>query len=218
MGEAGYMNICKKTNNKEEFASRLSEKLLVSVIIPIYNTEKYLDRCIESIINQSYQSLEIILVDDGSTDNSINICRKYQMSDSRVSIISQENKGASCARKAGLMMANGELIGFIDSDDWIEPEMYEKMVRIYEEFHPELISTGVSRDYEGTECSQKFYDHYAEGFYQNLEQDIYPTMLRDNEARDFGLYCTLVNKLFKKNKLMEVYEDINTEVFLEKIR
>lgn len=203
----------KKIKEKKRFGDKLYEKPHISVIVPVYNSERYLEKCIKSIINQTYKNIEIILIDDGSVGNSLNICKKYQMADSRVSVISQENQGPNSARKAGLLISKGDLIGFADSDDWLEPDMYEKMIQIYEKYHPELISTGVFRDYEGTEICKEFCDHYAEGFYQNLEHDIYPTMLRDYKARDFGLYCTLFNKLFLKDKLLKVYENINTEIF-----
>ena len=185
----------------------------VSVIVTVYNAEKYLDQSIKSILKQTYSYIEIILVNDGSTDDSLNICNKYQQMDARISVISQPNQGLICARKTGLLHAKGLLVGFVDSDDWIEPEMYEEMVSIYEKYQPELISTGIYRDYEKTGNHTEACDHYAEGFYNNLSIDIYPTMLRNPEVKDFGLYCTLVNKLYIKDKLLKVYEEINPEVF-----
>lgn len=98
----------------------------VSVIVPIYNAEKYLDQCLESIINQTLEDIEIILIDDGSTDGCSEICKKY-LSDSRVIYYRKENEGLAAARADGIARANGEYIGFVDSDDWIKPDMYEKM-------------------------------------------------------------------------------------------
>lgn len=186
---------------------------MVSVIVPVYNAEKYLEKCIESIRNQTYSYLDIILINDGSTDSSLDICSRYQLLDSRISVISQENQGLVCARKTGLLHAKGELVGFVDSDDWIEPDMYERMALIYEKYHAELISTGIFRDYEDSRKSVEIYDNYTEGFYENLDIDIYPTMLRNYRIGDFGLYSTMVNKLYLRNKLLEVYKNINTEVF-----
>lgn len=100
----------------------------ISVIIPIYNTEKYLSRCIESIIKQTYDNIEIILVNDGSTDQSSKICKKYSRIDNRVVLIEQDNKGAAAARNTGLRHATGNYIGWVDSDDYIEPDMFEKML------------------------------------------------------------------------------------------
>jgi glycosyltransferase involved in cell wall biosynthesis len=101
----------------------------LSLIIPIYKVEKYLNRCVDSIINQTYTNLEIILVDDGSPDNCGIICDKYAVSDSRIKVIHKPNGGLSDARNAGLDVATGEYIGFIDSDDFIHPGMYENLLK-----------------------------------------------------------------------------------------
>ena len=98
---------------------------LISIIVPVYNVEKYLIRCIESIINQTYKNIEIILVDDGSTDNSSKICDEYKNKDKRIKVIHKINGGLSSARNRGLDIAKGKYIGFVDSDDYISPNMYE---------------------------------------------------------------------------------------------
>jgi glycosyltransferase involved in cell wall biosynthesis len=103
-------------------------KDLISIIVPVYNTEKYLDNCIKSIVNQSYKNLEIILIDDGSTDNSGEICEKWSKKDSRIVLIHQNNQGVSTARNIGLNIATGEYIGFVDSDDYIDEKMYELLI------------------------------------------------------------------------------------------
>jgi glycosyltransferase involved in cell wall biosynthesis len=100
---------------------------LVSVIVPIYNVEQYLNRCVDSIINQTYKNLEIILVDDGSPDKCGQICDEYALKDSRIVVIHKENGGLSDARNAGIEKATGEYLSFVDSDDWIEPEMIETL-------------------------------------------------------------------------------------------
>ena len=96
----------------------------ISIVIPIYNAEDHLQRCVDSVLNQTEKNIEIILVDDGSKDNSIEICKNYLNQDKRVQLIHQENSGVSAARNRGIEQACGEYIGFIDSDDWIEPNMY----------------------------------------------------------------------------------------------
>lgn len=106
------------------------EKELISVIVPIYNVEKYLERCIESIIKQTYKNLEIILVDDGSNDFSGKICDKYSKKDRRIKVIHKKNEGLSEARNSGLEIARGEYIGFVDSDDYIETNMYEYLLSL----------------------------------------------------------------------------------------
>ncbi len=100
---------------------------LISVIVPIYNVESYLEKCINSIVNQTYTNLEIILIDDGSTDNSGIICDKYKKQDKRIIVIHQNNKGLSSARNKGLDIAKGELITFVDGDDYIELTMIEEL-------------------------------------------------------------------------------------------
>ncbi len=99
----------------------------ISIIVPIYNAEKYLAKCIESLIHQTYQKLEIILVNDGSKDNSLAICRDYAAKDSRIVVIDKENAGVALARNSGLEVATGKYIGFVDPDDWLEANMYEKL-------------------------------------------------------------------------------------------
>lgn len=100
---------------------------LITIIVPIYNIEKYIERCIESIIAQTYKNLEIILVDDGSTDQSGRICDVYAKQDKRIKVIHKENGGLSDARNAGLDIAGGEYIGFVDGDDYIDGDMYETL-------------------------------------------------------------------------------------------
>lgn len=97
----------------------------ISIIVPVYKVEEYLDRCIKSIINQTYNNLEIILVNDGSPDNCGNICANYALEDSRIKVIHKENGGLSDARNAGIEAATGDYLGFVDSDDYIHPQMYE---------------------------------------------------------------------------------------------
>lgn len=101
---------------------------LISVIIPVYNVEDYLDRCITSVINQTYNNLEIILVDDGSTDSSGKKCDDYAIKDKRIKVLHKENGGVSSARNAGIDIATGEYIGFVDSDDVLELNMYELLI------------------------------------------------------------------------------------------
>ncbi len=112
----------------------------ISVIIPVYNVEQYLVRCVRSILEQTYENLEIILVNDGSPDGSGRICDSF--TDPRVRVIHKENGGLSSARNAGMDIATGEYIGFIDSDDWIEPDMFETMLRMAKEEQVKLVCVG----------------------------------------------------------------------------
>ena len=105
---------------------------LITVIVPVYNVENYIVKCIESIIGQTYKNLEVFLVDDGSTDGSGRICDEYAAKDDRIHVIHKENGGQSSARNLALSKAKGDLFGFVDSDDWIEPDMYEKLMAGFE--------------------------------------------------------------------------------------
>ena len=114
-------------------ASQSAEKMTVSVIIPVYNVAPYLDACLESVCSQTYDKLEIILVDDGSKDESSRLCDNWRERDPRIRVIHQENAGVSCARNKGLDVCTGELICFVDSDDWLDLRMIEKLVRCLQE-------------------------------------------------------------------------------------
>lgn len=106
---------------------------LISVIVPVYGVEKYLDKCVQSIVDQTYRNLEIILVDDGSPDNSGAMCDAWAARDNRIKVIHKENGGAGAARNTALDIAQGELIGMVDSDDYVEAHMYEHLCRIMED-------------------------------------------------------------------------------------
>lgn len=105
---------------------------LISVIVPVYNTESYLDRCITSILNQKQKNIELILIDDGSTDSSLEICKKWEKRDARVKVIHQENSGVSAARNIGIENSSGKYISFIDSDDFVDEEIYNAFNELYE--------------------------------------------------------------------------------------
>lgn len=115
---------------------------VISIIIPVYNAESDIRRCLDSVINQTYRNLEIILVDDGSTDRSGATCDEYASTDSRIRVLHQENAGVSAARNAGLGMVTGDFIMWVDSDDWIEPEACATVLAIAEEQHADMVCFG----------------------------------------------------------------------------
>lgn len=126
----------------------MNELPLVSVIVPIYNVEKYLDRCVESIVNQSYSNLEIILVDDGSPDGCPQKCDTWAKKDNRITVVHQKNRGAAGARNTGIDIATGDFIGFVDPDDYIYPNMYEVMVNDAKLYAADLIIIGAEKVYD----------------------------------------------------------------------
>lgn len=124
------------------------EEPLISVIVPVYKVEPYLDKCISSIVNQTYKNLEIILVDDGSPDNCPAMCDAWAEKDSRIRVIHKTNGGLSDARNAGMAVATGELMAFVDSDDWIAPDMYEHLYRRLAEDNSDIAACGVQMIWE----------------------------------------------------------------------
>lgn len=112
---------------------------MISVIIPVYNVAEYISQCLKSILTQTYMELEIILIDDGSTDASGEICDEYARKDSRIKVIHQKNKGAAAAKNAGLQAATGEYLSFVDSDDFLEPDAYRYMVDLIRKYDVDIV-------------------------------------------------------------------------------
>lgn len=123
------------------------EKKMISVIVPVYNVEKYLPACLDSICHQTLKELEIILVDDGSTDNSGRIAEQYALQDKRIRVVHQRNGNPGATRNVGLELATGEYIGFVDSDDWIEPEMFSSLYAKAETDNLDIVVTGVTTEW-----------------------------------------------------------------------
>ena len=110
----------------------------ISVIVPVYNVENYIQYCLESLVNQTYKNLQIILVDDGSTDSSGYICDKYALKDKRIKVIHKSNGGLSSARNSGMQLADGNYIGFVDSDDFIMPTFYEELYNLLQKYDSDI--------------------------------------------------------------------------------
>lgn len=133
---------------------------LISVIVPVYNVEAYLDKCISSIVNQTYRNLEIILVDDGSPDNCPAMCDAWKEKDSRIVVLHKENGGLSDARNVGMGAAHGEFISFIDGDDWIEPRFFEILQHELEAQNADVAAVQYRLCWEGDACErQSAYEH-----------------------------------------------------------
>lgn len=120
---------------------------VISIIVPIYNVENYLEECLKSICNQTERNLEIILINDGSSDRSLKICEEYLSEDDRIILINQNRKGVSAARNAGVTKASGEYIGFVDSDDWILPDMYKNLLELAIEHDSDITICGHARQF-----------------------------------------------------------------------
>lgn len=133
---------------KNEIIMHDDQLPLISIIVPVYNVREYLPRCIESIANQTYKKLEIILVDDGSTDDSGSVCDEYAQKDKRVTVIHKENGGLSDARNFGLPVATGKYISFIDSDDYVHPRMFEILLYFAQKKNSDMVTCAYERDDE----------------------------------------------------------------------
>lgn len=125
----------------------------ISIIVPVYNVEKYLDKCVNSILNQTFQDFELILVDDGSPDNCGEMCDDYAARDKRVTVIHQVNGGLSAARNAGIEIAKGRYLGFVDSDDYIAEDMYELLYNNLKNEDADLATVGFLDVYAGKNLS-----------------------------------------------------------------
>lgn len=174
---------------------------MISIIVPIYNVAKYLPQCIESICGQTYRELEIVLIDDGSTDGCYDICEEYRKKDSRIVVIHKENGGAVEARKVGLSHATGEYIAFADGDDWLEPNMLEHLFAALTNEAADIVMCG---RFEDTGNSQReVYHGIPAGYYDKkaLIEEVYPNMIVNGAFFEWGLFPGLWDKLFKRESL-----------------
>ena len=176
---------------------------MISVIVPIYNVKPYLMQCIESICNQTYRDLEIVLVDDGSSDGSSLICDQYQRIDDRIVVLHKENEGLVNARKSGLQISRGEYIAYVDGDDWIEPEMFEKLYGAMTENNADIVLCGHYID-TGNK-SKEAYSDVPGGYYgkEQLIDRIYPEMIVGREFFDWKIYPALWDKLFRREHIVQ---------------
>lgn len=185
---------------------------MISIIVPIYKVEKYIRQCVDSIINQTYEDIEIVLVDDGSPDNCPQICDDYAKKDSRVKVIHKENDGIMSARKAGVKVATGEYIGFVDGDDWIEPDMYAHFASSIEMYHPDMVLSEFYFSYPEKEglSSQKL----SKAFFlkEDMKREIYPTMLFKDKFYSFGINPCCWSKVFKKEILEDNLNKVTTKI------
>lgn len=149
----------------------------ISVVVPVYNAAQYLERCIDSILNQTYPEIELLLIDDGSNDESGQICDNYAQIDGRVRVVHQENKGVAAARNRGIDLASGNFVTFVDGDDWIEPVMYEQMMRKVEEYSCDVVMCDCTKDFNN---KHSVYSHDIRAGYYSLKQlktEYYPHLL-----------------------------------------
>ena len=169
----------------------------ISVVIPVYNVEKYLSECLDSVVNQTYKNLQIILVDDGSTDFSGKICDVYAEKDNRITVVHQKNAGAGAAKNTGLELIDGDYFSIIDSDDYIELDMYEKMVNSLEKYNADIVQCLFKDVFVNDSFDRKY----------KLKGN-YPKVLTSKRFLKEYLYdwkyAIFWNKLFKSSLLKEI--------------
>lgn len=176
---------------------------LISVIVPIYRVEQYLEQCIQSIRSQTYENLEIILVDDGSDDQCPQICDRHAQEDKRIKVIHKENGGVDSARKAGIMIATGKYVGYVDGDDWIEPIMYEKLIMYAHKYDADVVESGVIDSWEDSEKQRCPY--LKEGCYKGKDfiEEVEPNLLYGGVFFRHGIEPYLGTKLFLRDKILK---------------
>lgn len=185
---------------------------LISIIIPVYKVEKYLEKCIESVLKQTYTNLQIILVDDGSPDNCGKICDEYAKKDSRIEVIHKSNGGLSDARNVGISKAKGRYIGFVDSDDYIKEDMYEILLNLIKKYDADVSICNLYDVIDGNECIR----NKENGIREYSRLDILKEVLLDKNIQSYAW-----NKLYEKELFDEIkypirkkYEDIGTTFYV----
>lgn len=171
---------------------------MISVIVPVYKVENYLRQCLDSLAAQTLDDIETIIVDDGSPDGCPAICDEYAAKDARMKVVHKENGGLLSARKAGFAASKGDYIGFVDGDDWVEPETFMNMHNAIIKYSPDMVLSDFLCDYgDRAEPSSQCFE---EGFYgrERLEKEIFPRMLFDGRFYSFGVNPNCWSKLVKR--------------------
>ena len=184
----------------------------LSVIVPIYGVEQYLHECVDSIIEQTFEDIEIILVDDGSKDSCPSICDFYASKDKRIHVIHKKNGGLVSARKAGVQVAKGEYITFVDGDDSIEKDMYRDLCLILKETEADIVAEGIQFSYlDKTVIGE---DKVEQGLYnkQQLQEKVYPVMMCHAGRMSRNVAPSMCNKLFRKELIYSVVMNMNENI------
>ena len=164
----------------------------ISVIIPVYNVEKYLRRCLDSVINQTFRDMEIICVNDGSTDSSAEILEEYKSRDKRIILLNQENMGQGNARNVGLKIAKGEYISFIDSDDWIDSDFFEKLYEAAKKYNADVACAEIKRPHANGKISNKL---------RFWKEDVLHTHIEKYAVNNMPRQCYVWNKIYRKSEI-----------------
>lgn len=174
----------------------------VAIILPVYNVSKYLRCCLNSIVNQTYSNIEIIAVNDGSTDNSLDILKEYKMKDSRISIVNKKNGGLMSAWIEGLKYANSDLVTFVDSDDWIDVNLIEKLYNAMYSNDSDIVISSYQEEWNNGK-TKIIYNQFSSGYYE-IDSFIFGKIINyDGKYRNRGLIINRWGKLIKKELLLK---------------
>lgn len=189
---------------------------MVSVIIPVYNTIKYLDKCVNSLLNQSFQDIEIVLVDDGSNDGSDMLCDKLAEKDSRIKAVHQPNQGPGVSRKVGFSASTGEYVTFVDSDDWVDQDYLETLFRPFEELSQDVDIVVSGMTFEKVDASVKVQLQISEGIYEHetLKNGLLSKVALDYKTNCQGMSGSACAKLFRREILEQTTKDLDTSIKL----
>ena len=186
----------------------------ISIIVPIYKVEKYLNKCIESICDQTYKNIEIILVDDGSQDSCGIICDKWKEKDKRIKVLHKKNGGLVSARKAGLQLATGYFVTFVDGDDWISSTLYEELIKEIEKTNiiPDLVCFGFSRIFSNSSCL-KFKNTISSGLYiGDSYKRLLKSVINGTPFYTMGIFPNVWSKLFLREKLIHIQQNVDNKI------
>lgn len=184
----------------------------LSVVVPVYNVEKYLSRALDSILQQTYPVYEVICVDDGSTDSSLDILHEYAKKDSRIKVIHKENGGLVSARKAGIAKASGTYAAYVDSDDFIEPNMYEEMMALAAQNQADLVTSGLIRDYGSSTTVE--WESIDAGVYagEQIKTEILAHLIDKNFFYKARVSPHIINMVFRTDILKTVQMNVENIV------
>lgn len=186
--------------------------MLLSVIIPVYNLENYIEECVNSVRNQTYKNLEIIIVDDGSKDKTFDICYRLAKEDKRIILVTQENAGVTMARNKGLSLANGEYVTFVDGDDYLESDMYRCMMEHAPAY--DLVVSGYHHHLSNRRMEIRYDDFEGEYKTQEAMECIWKKMVYDiDKCKINSIYPVLWNKIYRKDMAQKIMELLDTEIF-----
>lgn len=173
----------------------------LSIVVPVYNGEKFLKRCVDSILSQDFKDFELILVNDGSTDGSLGICHEYEQKDSRVVVLSKDNEGPYVARKSGVSVAKGQYIGFVDCDDYIDSNMYSIMMTAARQNNADIVASDIIL--ENSNTVQIVHNKIPAGVYfkDDVKNVIIPKMIIHSGFVNYGIIPGVVVKIFKRDVL-----------------